>query len=264
MSICLKNCCPFRLGATSYIIPADLTANARWLAPAVDDMELVLFEAGGMSNFPDDRMICGLRDVTRSHGLSYTVHFPSDVFLGDFDPAERLRSIERCIQVYELTRPLTPFAYIMHFHGDRRGKIPSADVPLWLEYLKDSMRRLVDAGLPPRMICVETLDYPFELVERIVFDHDLSICLDVGHILFYGHSLASYLKRYFERCRVVHLHGERKGEDHHDIAGIDPAQLEMLLKPLCCEENSERVMTLEVFCETDFRRSLAVLEDFFR
>jgi hypothetical protein len=40
--------------------------------------------------------------------------------------------------------------------------------------------------------------------------------------------------------------------------------IRMLLKPLCCDENSERVMTLEVFCETDFRRSLAVLEGFFR
>lgn len=263
MSVCLKNRCPFRLGTTSYIIPEDLAANARWLAPVVDDMELVLFEADGISNFPDHQTICSLRDVTNSQGLSYTVHFPSDVFLGAFEPTERLRSIQRCVQVFEMTRPLAPFAYILHFHGNRRGKTPSVDVPLWLKYLDDSVRRLTDAGLPPEMICVETLDYPFELVEKIVFHHDLSICLDAGHILFYGYPLESYLKRYFERCRVVHLHGERKGEDHHDIAGIDSGLLPALLQALCCEDHRERVLTLEVFSETDFRRSLTVLEDFF-
>ena len=44
---------PFRLGATSYILPADLVANAKFLAGKVDDIELVLFDLEeGQSNLP--------------------------------------------------------------------------------------------------------------------------------------------------------------------------------------------------------------------
>ena len=41
---------PFRLGTTSYIIPADILPNVRYLADKVDDIELVLFEADDYSN----------------------------------------------------------------------------------------------------------------------------------------------------------------------------------------------------------------------
>ena len=44
----------FRIGATSYIIPADILPNVEYLAPQVDDVELVLFETDEYgSNLPD-------------------------------------------------------------------------------------------------------------------------------------------------------------------------------------------------------------------
>ena len=46
----------FHIGATSYVIPADLAPNAEYLATRVDDMELVLFESPEWgSNFPTSR-----------------------------------------------------------------------------------------------------------------------------------------------------------------------------------------------------------------
>ena len=43
----------FRFGTTSYIIPADILSNVRYLAGKVRDVELVLFEIdGGPSNLP--------------------------------------------------------------------------------------------------------------------------------------------------------------------------------------------------------------------
>jgi len=49
----LKNRFPFRLGTTSYILPADLLMNVEFLADRVDDIELVLFESDDMTNLPD-------------------------------------------------------------------------------------------------------------------------------------------------------------------------------------------------------------------
>ena len=44
---------PFRLGTTSYIIPADILSNVRYLAGKVRDVELVLFDVDdGMNNLP--------------------------------------------------------------------------------------------------------------------------------------------------------------------------------------------------------------------
>jgi len=35
---------PFRVGATSYVLPDHILPNVEYLAPMVDDVELVLFE----------------------------------------------------------------------------------------------------------------------------------------------------------------------------------------------------------------------------
>ena len=59
----LKGCFPFRLGTVSYIIPDDILPNVRYLADAVDDIELVLFESDELSNIPDEAAIAELADI---------------------------------------------------------------------------------------------------------------------------------------------------------------------------------------------------------
>ncbi|MGE5799736.1 MAG: hypothetical protein ACM337_05370, partial [Syntrophaceae bacterium] len=89
----LKNRFPFRLGTTSYIIPADLLTNVRWLASCVDDIELLLFEADDDSNLPDKGTIAELDKIARSNDLSYTVHVPLGLALGAASETERLLSV---------------------------------------------------------------------------------------------------------------------------------------------------------------------------
>ncbi len=58
---------PFRLGTTSYIIPADILPNVRYLADKVQDVELVLFEVDdGQNNLPSAEVIDDLIQVGRS------------------------------------------------------------------------------------------------------------------------------------------------------------------------------------------------------
>ena len=258
----LKHCFPFRLGTTSYIVPAGLAMNVRVLAPIVDDIELVLFESDEISNLPDRSLIRELKSMAGAHDLSYTVHLPLDTCLGADDSVERRRSVEKCLRVFSITQPLLPRAYILHFHGDRRGMHPSHDLARWQDALGRSVDDLLRGGIPPHLLCIETLDYPFELVEGIVLDFHLSICLDLGHILLYGHSFETSLDRYFHRCRVIHLHGVCEGIDHRDISFIHSRQLCLLLDRLNTESTVERVLTLEVFSEADLDRSLMIMERF--
>ena len=229
----------------------------------MDDVELVLFESDEVSNLPTAETACTLKAIAEETGLSFTVHLPLDVQLGHPAEGERRRSVEKCLRVIERTSALSPFAYVIHFHESPCGKILSGDLEHWRAGLERSVGELLDKGVPGRLLCVETLDYSFELVEGIVFGNNLSICLDVGHVLLNTHPLQAYLDLYLSRCRVVHLHGVRNGKDHLDISMISREQLAVLFARLCTD-SSERVVTLEVFNETDLLVSLGVAEGFVR
>ena len=41
----IKGAFPFRIGATSYVLAADMLTNVRYLADRVDDIELLVFES---------------------------------------------------------------------------------------------------------------------------------------------------------------------------------------------------------------------------
>ena len=256
----LKNRFPFRLGTTSYIIPADLITNVRFLAPYVDDIELVLFEADDDSNLPDDKTLSALNEIACSNDLSYTVHLPLGLLLGAMDEEERRRSVNKALRMVELTSPLNPFAYVVHFEGERRGPLPSENMSGWINGLRASVADLLRTGTPSRLFCVETLDYPFALVDPIVYEFELSVCLDIGHVLLKGYPLDAYLAKYHDKICVFHAHGIRENKDHRDLGSLRESDLTLLFGNLRGCRSSPPVLTLEVFDENDFRLSLDVVE----
>jgi len=256
----LKGRFPFRLGTTSYIIPADILPNVEFLVGLVDDVELVLFESAATSNLPGPAAIGKLGAVARAEDLTYTVHLPLDAPLGLPQEAARRESVERCLRVMELARPLDPFAWVVHFDPPEGGQAP-AD---WLAALRASIGELLATGVEAPRICVENLTYPFEDVERIVLDHGLSVCLDIGHLVLEGRDVVAFLDRHLGRTRVVHLHGIVDGKDHRDVGALDPALLAALMERLADEGAPERVVTLEVFSRPDFEASLSALKGWAR
>jgi sugar phosphate isomerase/epimerase len=257
----LKGRFPFRLGTSSYILPADILPNAEFLAPLVDDVELVLFESDEQSNLPDRGTVERLAELGRRQNLSYTLHLPLDVRLGDSNEVVRKRSVAKCLAVLERMTPLDPLASAVHFDWDGRGGLPG-DIDAWRERLSRSAAELLTAGVHPRDLCVETLAHPFEIIEPAVLERDLSVCLDVGHLLLAGRSPEEFLDRHLERCRIVHLHGIVDGRDHADLGGLDPELLARLLTRLSGAGAADRIVTIEVFSQADFEKSLAVLERF--
>jgi len=257
-NLSLKNRFPFRLGTTSYIIPADLLPNVAFLADKVDDIELVLFESDEFSNLPDAAVIDKLKEMAGRFDLTYTVHLPLDTWMGHEDASVRQRSVDKCLRVIERTAPLSPFAYVVHFHGDQRGEIPSLEMERWIEGHSQSIEMLVQA-VDAQALCVELLDYPYDLIDGIVSDYGLSICLDMGHLLLYGHSPEEYLNRYLPRTRVVHLHGVEEGHDHCGLSCVPDGLLRTLIDRLGNGSDKARVLTMEIFDEDMLHQSLHVL-----
>ncbi len=259
--VCLKGRLPFFLGATSYIIPADILPNLVHLQNRVDDVELVLFESDEFSNMPSSDDIAGMARLKADTGLSYTVHLPLDIRLGSGNEAERVASVGKCLRTIEKMSAVDPFAWILHLHGDRRGDPPSDDLDRWHHQNRRSLNELLKKGPAPRQVCIETLDYDFEQVADLVEAFDLSVCLDVGHLLVARRDVSAYLARWLDRARVFHIHGvDPSGKDHCDLSHFPETVLQRLAALLASLPSGQRrVVTMEVFGEQDFERSMQVV-----
>jgi len=246
-------CGALRGGTTSYIIPDEILPNVEFLGPLVDDIELVLFESEDYSNMPDEATIAALARLAEEHSLTYTVHLPLDAHLAAEDAATRSDGVRKCLRTIEVTRPLGPFAYVVHVEdGDFGARGGAAAV-------RESLPALCDAVREPGLLCAETLSFPFEEIAVAVEELGLGVCLDVGHVLLNGYSLEEHLDRYLGRARVLHLHGILDGRDHVGLEHTAEDRLELLARRLAAEEGAERVCTLEVFSREHFESSMDVL-----
>jgi len=251
----LKGRFPFRLGTTSYIKPADILPNVRFLAGLVDDVELVLFESDEISSLPDGGVIGELGRLAAESDLTYTVHLPLDVQLGHPVQEERRRSVGKCVRAIERTWRLRPFAYVVHLV--RNGE----DEAAWRRALRRSVDDLLETGIGRRRLCVETLDYDFSLVTPVVRECELSVCLDVGHLLLRDKDPVALLARHLDSTRVVHLHGVRNGRDHLPVDVLDETLLAEVLGLVGEKSDTDRVVTLEVFGQRQLERSLAAMKE---
>lgn len=252
----------FAIGATSYTIPADIVANARFICSEmhdkVQDMELVLFESEETSSFPDKESIIALADIAERNKMTYTVHLPYDLSLGSDSPA----AVEQICNAVSLTRSLPVHAYILHLMPEDEKPFPARDIPAWQSRCKENVKRILQrTALPSRLLCVENLSYSFSYVTDIVEELDLGVAIDMGHLFKYDMYSTSLVARMLERARVVHMHGvDSAGHDHIGLDKLDKASLRLFLRDLKLYSRPRTlVLTMEVFSEDDLRSSLKTL-----
>lgn len=243
----------FRLGATSYIYPGSLTWNARQLGPLVDDIELVLFDAGAYGcNFPTPEEIAELAYIAGEFSLTYTVHLPMDVRLGN-------ESLDKACRVIELTAALHPFAIILHFDGYAVTNHPTGDViEAWQEEATRALATLMRQLDDPTLLCVENLEgWDPRLFDDIVEHAGVRRCVDVGHLWLEGKNPLPYLQAHLPHTRVVHVHGLAE-RDHVSLAHVPHDRLTAVID-LLSHAQYAGVVTVEVFGQDDFFSSLQAL-----
>ena len=251
---------PFRLGTTSYIIPDDILPNARYLAGKVRDIELILFEVDdGPNNLPSPEVIDELSQIASQHDMTFTVHLPLDLKLGD-DGSTQDESLVKAKRVIGCTRGLNPWAYVLHLDG--KAVRTSTDKSLIKQWQDNSVQALEIASEwvgGAEKLAVENLEtYPLDFIQPVLDRIPVSRCVDIGHLWLDGHDPLPYLRAALPRVRVIHIHGLAE-RDHRSLAFMPEEKVRAVWDELIRAKYAG-VLTLEIFSEEDFISSMEVIE----
>ena len=243
-----------RLAAPSFVIPAGVAENARFLAGKVDEVGLCLFETRACLNYgPQD-----LPPDLAALSLRWHAHLPVDLpwpqkssaTAQSAYPARTAATLAR--QVLEKAAFLEPRCAVLH---------PPKGSPL-------VQRRLL-AGFAHHWkkhchvpLLLENVAHSdiHGLGKGFLQDHGLGLCLDVGHLLGYGQKnlLFSTLP---EQASLVHWSAPGDGDRHLPLTDFTGPQMQTaadLMARFC----ATAVHMAEIFNWKGLADSLPVLEAF--
>jgi sugar phosphate isomerase/epimerase len=182
----------------------------------------------------DELKIKELKDLKDKYNLSYSVHLPLwSVELACPHPYIRNAGVNLTIDAIRTMEALEPETYVLHATGALVAEFLRMDLPPFIDgflarhMLKFSIEAidqiLTSTGIASRKIAIECIEFPFELMDDMIKRMDLSICLDVGHILagFSGKiTIERFIEKYFSRISELHLHDayKRQNGEKHDVA----------------------------------------------
>ena len=252
-----KGMYPFKIGTTSFIYPDHYIPNVKMLGPYLDEIELLLFESLGTDVLPSRAVIAELGRLAGQFDLTYNVHLPTDISISDRDPAQQQRAVKTMIRVMELVRPLDASALILHVPFGEKLSDENL-VKHWRDRVYQNLTTIKSAVNMQDIIAIETLDYPLELLEDIVLDLDLSICLDLGHLMVYDYNLMEVFNKYSFNTSVIHLHGVENDRDHTTLDWLSEKLTSTVLQIL---KRFTGVVSLEVFSFDDLDSSLRYIEN---
>jgi sugar phosphate isomerase/epimerase len=127
----------------------------------------------------------------------------------------------------------------------------------WRDSICWSMERLIGKDIHGRDLSVENLFYPFDMVEAIIHEFHLSVCLDIGHLVMVDADIEKTFDSWPEKTAIVHLHGVKNKQDHLALDHMPPKQMETIIRRL---SRFNGTVSIEVFSFPELSSSLNFLE----
>ena len=251
-----KGVYPFKLATTSFIYPDDYIPNVKMLGPYFDEIELLLFESIDIDTSFSGTVINELERLATELKIDYDVHLPMDISISDQDTHNQQHALNTLSQIIEIVSPLTPSTYCLHIPYNE-ASFESHSIRKWHARVRSNLEKLLDTGVDAFRITIENLGYPIDLIADIVLELNLSICLDVGHILHHGYDVADAFNRYFSNISVMHLHGVENNQDHVSLDRLSEERFHPIMKIL---KRFAGVVSLEVFSFDALSASLQYLD----
>jgi len=228
-------------GATTHLAGLDHIKIVKQLFSAGFNLielagDLVLFIP---HSFTPDRME-KLVAFKEENDIQFTVHLPLwSVEASTLLQPVRKGSLQALIEMIEATELAEPEVYVLHATGDLAAEFYQMRLPdqakafvlrQFQHNAAESLKTILgETGVPGRKIAIETIEFPFDLTMELAEKFDLSLCLDIGHVLsgFSGPlDFFDVLEQCLPRLGEIHLHDssqhnpERRviyGEDHQAL-----------------------------------------------
>ncbi len=250
-----KRAYPFKIGTTSFIYPDNYLPNVKMLGPCLDEIELLLFESA-YDSLPSKQEIKDLSMLAKEFDITYDIHLPLDIYLEDKNPAVRRHAIDIIKQVIDLTIPLSPSIFTLHFSYNEDSSDKDI-VNKWQERIYESMDKLLSTGIKSRSIAIENLMYPFEWVEKVISSLNLSVCIDIGHLILMNADIKKVFDKHHDKTSIIHLHGVEDNIDHLSLDKLTDNETLDIMKIL---KTYSGIAIIEVFSYNNLQASLKYLE----
>lgn len=226
----------FRLAAPSFVLPAPVAENCRFLAHKVDEIGLLFFETEACLNYTDEDLPPWLAELP----VAYHVHLPLDL-----DWSAPSRAFEQLGRLVQKAAFLSPSCYVLHPHENA----PPEDIA----------RRFAGFGVEPERVLLENTEER-SLAEDwpAIMASGLSACLDIGHVLAYSQRSILELPGLWERVRMVHASAPHpKNPARHAGLNMLDEHGAPLLQTVLDHLSDSATLMIEVFEEKGFFDSLA-------
>ena len=237
-----------RIAAPSFVIPAGVGENARFLAGRVDEVGLCLFETRACLNYgPAD-----LPPDLTALPLRWHAHLPTDLpWPTKSSAVHPARTAARlALAVLDRAAFLQPGRAVLHppeGSPQRQRRLLAGFAHHWKKH----------SHIPLLLENVKHSDI-HGLGQDFLQDHGLGLCLDVGHLLGYGQKnlLFSSLP---EQAALVHWSAPGDGDRHLPLTALTEPQLQ-IATALMARFASGAVHLAEIFNWKGLASSLPVLD----
>lgn len=182
----------------------------------------------------DESKIQSLLSLKDKYNLTFSVHLPLwSVELACPHPYIRDAGKNLIIDSINTMEPLEPEAYILHATGSLAAEFLRMKLPphfdsflakFMLKHSIDAVEQILNStGVSSRKIAVECIEFPFDYMDDMIKRFDLSVCMDVGHIIagYSGNTTCDkFLHKYYDRIIEIHFHDayRRKNGTSFDVA----------------------------------------------
>ncbi|MBI9089806.1 MAG: sugar phosphate isomerase/epimerase [Desulfobacterium sp.] len=261
----VKTARPFRLGTTSFIYPDHIVPNVEKLGPQFDEIELLIFESKPIEYLPPKADIDTLARLSQALSVTYNIHLPTDISLSHGSKKEREAGIDTVERVMALVAPLAPTTHTLHLDFTAQDRAAGKEgIKRWQERAINSLDRLAARVTDPRLITIETLDFPPEILFPVLDNCPMSLCIDAGHLIKYGYDIAALFERYQSKIPLIHFHGvDFSFNPSKDHQGLDKTPMERVAPTLGVLKQFTGVVSLEVFNLENLTASVAWMANHF-
>ena len=218
---------PIRIGAPSFVFNAGYAENIALLRRVFDEIQLLIFEP--IDRSPIDAAELDAIRALKKGSLTYSVHLPIQNHIDDKNedgPSRRSGALAAQADVKVVTDVIKTFEpigvenYILHAEILLTDSEPANAVQQISEIVELT-------GVPVEKLCVENLHTGFERQWKQLERTGVSICFDVGHLLFTGGDPMEFIDRYGDRIRMAHCHGV-DGTDHRPLNAMADGLLQKI------------------------------------